>query len=62
MRVLPCILVTADATEELIRQALNAHVYSVIPKPVSKTSVLLHRGAGPGTLIRRQTWHARICR
>ena len=37
---LPCILVTADATEELIRQALLAHAYSVIPKPVSKNVVL----------------------
>ena len=38
--VLPCILVTADATEELIRQALLAHAYSVIPKPVSKNVVI----------------------
>jgi CheY-like chemotaxis protein len=38
--VLPCILVTADATEELIRQALLLHAYSVIPKPVSKNVVL----------------------
>ena len=37
---LPCILVTADATDTLIRQALRAHVYSVIPKPVSKHVVL----------------------
>ncbi len=39
--LLPAILVTADATRELIRQALQAQVYSVIPKPVNK-SVLLH--------------------
>jgi len=39
-QLLPCILVTADATEALIRQALNAHAYSVIPKPVSKHLVL----------------------
>jgi two-component system, response regulator PdtaR len=38
--LLPCILVTADATERLIRQALSAHAYSVIPKPVSKHLVL----------------------
>ncbi|HEY1378882.1 MAG TPA: response regulator [Gemmataceae bacterium] len=38
--VLPCILVTADAEPALIRQALLAHVYSVIPKPVSKNVVL----------------------
>jgi CheY-like chemotaxis protein len=38
--VLPCILVTADATEGLIRQALRARAYSVIPKPVSKNVVI----------------------
>jgi two-component system, response regulator PdtaR len=38
--ILPCILVTADANEVLIRQALRAHAYSVIPKPVSKHVVL----------------------
>ena len=37
---LPAILVTADATRELIRRALHAHVYSVIPKPVNKNIVL----------------------
>ena len=39
--LLPAILVTADATREVLRQALHAQVYSVIPKPVNK-SVLLH--------------------
>jgi CheY-like chemotaxis protein len=38
--VLPCILVTADVDSGLIRQALTAHVFSVIPKPVSKNVVL----------------------
>jgi len=38
--LLPCILVTADATEGLIRQAFRARAYSVIPKPVSKNVVL----------------------
>jgi CheY-like chemotaxis protein len=38
--VLPCILVTADANEILIRQAFQAQVFSVIPKPVSKHVVL----------------------
>jgi len=38
--VLPCILVTAEATEWLMRQALRAHAYSVIAKPVSKNVVL----------------------
>jgi CheY-like chemotaxis protein len=38
--MLPCVLVTADATERLIRQALKAKAYSVIAKPVSKNVVL----------------------
>lgn len=38
--VLPCILVTADATEGLMRQAFRLRAYSVIPKPVSKHVVL----------------------
>src|SRR5262245_16922636 len=38
--VLPCILITADASEELMRQAFRARAYSVIPKPVSKGIVL----------------------
>jgi CheY-like chemotaxis protein len=38
--MLPCILVTADANEHLMRQAYQEHAYSVIPKPVSKNVVL----------------------
>ncbi len=38
--LLPCILVTADATQELMRQAFKARAFSVIPKPVSKNVVL----------------------
>ena len=38
--LMPCILVTADATEGLMRQAFHARVYSVIPKPVSRNVVL----------------------
>src|SRR5712692_7362023 len=38
--LLPCILVTADANEVLIRQAFRARAYSVIPKPISKNVVL----------------------
>jgi CheY-like chemotaxis protein len=38
--LLPCILVTADSNESLMRQAFRARVYSVIPKPVSKNVVL----------------------
>ena len=37
---LPCILVTADNNEQLMRQAFRARAYSVIPKPVSKNVVL----------------------
>src|SRR5262245_55198613 len=32
--LLPCILVTADPNERLLRQASQARAYSVIPKPV----------------------------
>jgi CheY-like chemotaxis protein len=38
--LLPCILVTADATDSLMRQAFQWHAYSVIPKPFSKNVVL----------------------
>lgn len=37
---LPCILVTANASQEVIRQAFQVRVYSVIPKPVSKQMLL----------------------
>jgi len=40
-RLLPAVLMTADATNDLIRQAFAAQVYSVIPKPVS-AGVVLH--------------------
>ncbi|MBI3411744.1 MAG: response regulator [Planctomycetes bacterium] len=39
--ILPCILVTADPNENVIRQAFSVRAYSVIPKPVSK-NILLH--------------------
>lgn len=38
--LLPCVLVTAQATESLMGQALRAHAYSVLSKPVSKPLVL----------------------
>jgi DNA-binding NtrC family response regulator len=38
--LLPAILITADATMELMRRAFDAHVYSVIPKPVNKNVVV----------------------
>jgi len=37
---LPCILVTGNATQEVIRQAFQVRVFSVIPKPVSKYILL----------------------
>lgn len=39
-RMLPAVLMTADATTDLMRQAFLAQVYSVIPKPVNKNIVL----------------------
>jgi two-component system, response regulator PdtaR len=38
--ILPCILVTADASEDVMRQAFRVRVYSVLPKPVSKNILL----------------------
>ncbi len=38
--LLPAILLTGDANENLLRRACQARVYSVIPKPVSKNVVL----------------------
>lgn len=40
-RILPAVLMTADANNDLIRQAFAAQMYSVIPKPVS-ANVVLH--------------------
>jgi len=37
---LPCILVTGDTSDVLMRQAFQAHAYSVIHKPVSRPVVL----------------------
>ncbi len=39
--VLPCILVTADPSADVMRQAFRVRAYSVLPKPVSK-SILLY--------------------
>jgi CheY-like chemotaxis protein len=38
--LLPCILITGDASDSVIRQANQASVFSVIPKPISKSVVL----------------------
>lgn len=37
---LPAILVTGDPSERVIQQAYQAHVFSVIPKPISRKVVL----------------------
>jgi CheY-like chemotaxis protein len=39
-RILPAVLMTADATSDLIRRAFQAQVFSVIPKPVNLNIVL----------------------
>lgn len=38
--VTPCILITADASEELVREATDAEAYSVLKKPVRKADLL----------------------
>ena len=38
--LLPAILVTGDPSENLMRQAYQAQVYSVLPKPLNKNVVL----------------------
>lgn len=40
-KILPAVLMTADATNDLIRRAFQAQVFSVIPKPVN-TNIVLH--------------------
>jgi two-component system, response regulator PdtaR len=37
---LPCILMSANATAELVRQAFQVHAYSVLPKPVNQNVLL----------------------
>jgi two-component system, response regulator PdtaR len=39
-RALPAVLMTADATNDLIRRAFQAQVFSVIPKPVNMNIVV----------------------
>src|SRR5580698_10247212 len=39
-KLLPAILMTADATNDLIRRAFQAQAFSVIPKPVNTNIVL----------------------
>ena len=37
---LPCVLVTGDASDSLLLQAIQAHVFAVVPKPINKNMVL----------------------
>jgi CheY-like chemotaxis protein len=37
---LPTILITADRDDNLLRQALSAHAYTVLAKPVSRSVVI----------------------
>jgi len=39
-RIVPAVLMTADANNDLIRRAFQAQVFSVIPKPVNTNIVL----------------------
>ena len=39
--LLPCILITADATEELRLKATKAEAYSVLKKPIRKLELVL---------------------
>ena len=39
-RMLPCILVTGDDDQNLMREAYQAQVFSVIPKPINRHEVL----------------------
>ncbi len=39
--LLPCILITADATEELRQKASEADAYSVLKKPIRKHELVL---------------------
>ena len=50
--LLPAILMTGDSSQSLMRQAIQAHVYSVIPKPVAKNVVLYTVVRCAGTLLR----------
>jgi CheY-like chemotaxis protein len=38
--VAPCILITADATDELRRNAADADAFSVLPKPVTRKELV----------------------
>ena len=54
-RVLPAVLMTADATNDLIRRAFQAQVFSVIPKPVNMNIVLHTLSPRAGESVRPAT-------
>lgn len=59
-KILPAVLMTADANSDVIRRAFQAHVFSVIPKPVNANIVLntltraLAQVYGPAGAVHRQ--------
>ncbi len=54
---LPVILITGDSSAVLIRQAFQAHAYSVLPKPVNKNVVLHTLGRALDRAYRRPNTH-----
>lgn len=53
---LPCILMSARADETLVREALSAHVFTVLTKPVTRRGVLDNVGQA---LEKTYNWTAR---
>jgi CheY-like chemotaxis protein len=56
--VAPCILITADATEELVREATDADAFSVLKKPVRKSDLLQTVDSAMVTAYRSSPFHA----
>ena len=38
---LPCIILTGDVSQQLVQRALSLHVFTVLPKPVSRELVTI---------------------
>ena len=58
MLLAPCILITADATEELVREATDAEAYSVLKKPVRKADLLKAVDSAMFATYQRSPLHA----
>ena len=58
MPTAPCILITADATEELVREATDAEAYSVLKKPVRKADLLKAVDSAMFATYQRSPFHA----